>query len=429
LGFYNGELRFYLGWAQEVAGDKAAAQESWQQARTELEPFLAEQSENYHLLGDLALTNMGLSDKAAALSLAERAMAVIPIEKDPMDGPWPMEILARVAARMGEPDRAITALQKLLSIPYEGPLATTVVPLTSALLRLDPMFDPLRGDPRFQKLVASTAPALDSQTPAAPTKSIAVLPFENLSDQQNASFAIGVQDEILTHLAKIADLKVISRTSVMSYTSGVRRNVREIGQQLGVAHLLEGSVQRSGNRVRVNAQLIDARTDSHLWAQTYDRDLADVFAIQTEIARAISDQLQVKLSPTEKAAIETPPTRDLAAFDLYSRAKTLLTGIDTSDIGKNNLLQAVELLEKAVGRDPAFMQGYCHIASAHDYLYSLFDHTPARLAFLSGPRGLRSRPSGNGARPENFAKFSPVLLVGCLYRPASGTLVRIHPQV
>ena len=151
LGFYNGELRFWLGWAQEVGGDRAAAQETWRQARNELEPFLKEQPDNYGLIGDLALTNMGLGDKAAALALAERAMAAIPIEKDALTGPTPIEVLARVAARMGEPDRAIAALQKLLSIPYTGALAAGP-PLTPALLRLDPMFDPLRKDPRFQKL-------------------------------------------------------------------------------------------------------------------------------------------------------------------------------------------------------------------------------------------------------------------------------------
>src|SRR6184192_2988095 len=157
LGYINGELRFYLGWAEEVARDHAAAQESWRQARSELEPFLKEQPENYILIGDLALTNMGLGDKAAALALSERAAAAIPVEKDALFGPRPIEILARVAARMGEPDRAMAALEKLLSIPYNGALAENV-PLTPGLLRLDPMFDPLRNDPRFQKLSASGAP-------------------------------------------------------------------------------------------------------------------------------------------------------------------------------------------------------------------------------------------------------------------------------
>ena len=214
------------------------------------------------------------------------------------------------------------------------------------------------------------------------SKSIAVLPFENLSEEKaNAFFTDGVQDEILANLAKVADLKVISRTSVMLYKSGNPRNLREIGQQLGVAHVLEGSVQRAANRVRVTAQLIDARTDAHLWAQTYDRDLADVFAIQSEIAKAIADQLQAKLSPGEKAAIERPPTTDLVAFDLYNHAWPLVLGHGFGARIKDKLLEAIELLEEAIARDPAFLLAYCRLAGAHAQLYFLnLDHTPARLA-------------------------------------------------
>src|SRR5207253_9509271 len=212
-------------------------------------------------------------------------------------------------------------------------------------------------------------------------KSVAVLPFDNLSrDPDNAFFADGVQDEILTDLARIADLKVIRRTSVMHYRSGIARNLREIGEQLGVAHVLEGSVQRTGNRVRVNAQLVDARTDRHLWAQTYDRDLADVFAIQSEIAKTIADQLQAKLSPSEKNAIQLPPTNDISAFDLYTRAKNILLRIGS--IPKADTLQAVDLLTQAVARDPSFFDAYCQLAFAHDALYFFGDgHTSPRLAF------------------------------------------------
>jgi len=212
-------------------------------------------------------------------------------------------------------------------------------------------------------------------------KSIAVLPFENLSDdKENAYFTEGVGGEILTDLAKIADLKVISRTSVMQYRNAVHRNLREIGEQLGVAHVLEGSVQRRGGRVRVNAQLIDARTDAHLWAEHYDRPLDDVFAIQSEIAKAIADQLQAKLSPNEKKAIEQPPTTDLAAFDLYSRAKLLIEKAVFNEPKHSMLLEAIRLLEEAVARDPSFVLAYYQLAHAHDQMYLReFDHTQARL--------------------------------------------------
>jgi len=216
---------------------------------------------------------------------------------------------------------------------------------------------------------------------AIPDKSIAVLPFENLSDdKENAYFADGVQDEILTGLARVADLKVISRTSTLQYRASVGHNLRDIAEALGVAHLLAGSVQRAGNRVRVSAQLIDARTNTQLWAERYDREVADVFAIESELAGRIVAQLQSKLSPEVKAAIEERPTANLAAYDLYAHAKTLIdTALPTAP-GKD-LGEAVQLLDEAVKNDPSFFLAYYQLAHAHDLIYKTgFDHTPERLA-------------------------------------------------
>jgi TolB-like protein/Tfp pilus assembly protein PilF len=226
-----------------------------------------------------------------------------------------------------------------------------------------------------------------------PGKSIAVLPFENLSsNSDNAYFADGVQDEILTNLARIADLKVIGRTSVMQYKSGVPRNLPKISRQLGVANVLEGSVQRSGDRVRVNAQLVDARTHRQLWGQTYDRNLADFFAIQSQIAMAIATELHAKLSPNEKSEIERAATKDITAFDLYTRAQQLFSTPSFNIDSKPNLLLAVDLLGQSVARDPSFFQAYCELALAHVALYFFgHDSTPVRLALAEAALEAASR--------------------------------------
>ena len=231
-----------------------------------------------------------------------------------------------------------------------------------------------------------------------PEKSVAVLPFENFSDnKENSYFGAGVQDEVLADLAKIADLKVISRTSVMQYKSDAARNLREIGQALGVAHVVEGSVQRVANRVRVTAQLIDARTDAHLWAETYDRDVADVFAIQSEIAQAIANQLQAKLSSAEKSAIEERPTKDLAAYDLYLRAFVLYYGgWSNGAYAEASFFEAASLLDQAITRDPEFFLAYCQRARTHDALYfGGQDHTSARLALADADIAAAARLKPN----------------------------------
>jgi TolB-like protein/Tfp pilus assembly protein PilF/class 3 adenylate cyclase len=231
------------------------------------------------------------------------------------------------------------------------------------------MFDRFRGAVRLSS--AGEREGRSGDLLPIPGKSIAVLPFENRSDdKQNAYFADGVQNEILTDLAKIADLRVISRTSVMQYTSGAARNLREIGKQLGVAHVLEGSVQRAGGKVRVNAQLIDARTDAHLWGQTYDRDLADVFAIQSEIAQQIAEQLQAKISPQEKARVEAKPTENTDAYVFYLRANQIERNPDTL---LEDYKTAEQLYMQAIELDPNFALAHSRLASARAEIFHFYE--------------------------------------------------------
>ncbi len=227
-------------------------------------------------------------------------------------------------------------------------------------------------------------------------KSIAVLPFQSLSEDKNdAYFADGVQDQILTNLAKVSDLKVISHTSMRQYKTGAERNLREIGRQLGVAYIVEGSVQRARDRLRINATLIDARTDAHIWAETYDRTAADLFAIQSDLAQSIVTQLKAKLSPKQKAEIEERPTQDLVAFELYLQAKAIIDSyVNATDV-RAALLQALKSLDEAIQRDPNFVSAYCYAARANDLLYFFdLDPTPDRISLADAAvkAALRLRP-------------------------------------
>jgi TolB-like protein/Tfp pilus assembly protein PilF len=238
------------------------------------------------------------------------------------------------------------------------------MPATPALLRLDPIWDPLRSDPRFQELCQDKI-----------DKSIAVLPFQNLSDEkENAYFADGIQDDILTSLSKIGDLKVISRMSVMAYRGDAARNAREIGQALGVATLLEGSVRRAGNRVRVNVQLINANNDDHIWAEDYDRDLTDVFAIQSDLAQKIANELRAKLSPSEKAQIEHKPTESDEAYLAFVQAHNLSGTLE--DLEK--LRQSEQLYARAIELDPNFALAIARYSQLESWIVHTFDRTPER---------------------------------------------------
>ncbi len=284
-----------------------------------------------------------------------------------------------------------------------------------------------------------------------PTTGIAVLPFESLSpDKENTFFADGVYDGVSSKLAKLANLKVISHQSVARYRGA--HNTQEIGRALNVPYVLEGSVRREAGRIHLNAKLIDTRTNTQVWAEEYDRDLSRVFALQSEIAQKIADEFDTKVSSTEKAAIQKAPTTDLVAYDLYLRGKKLVDGISFSTRAKEDLLQAVRLLEEAVSRDPAFVIAYDQLAGAHDRIYFLgFDHTEARLQlaetaiqsirrlnaesgethlafaqhFYWAYAGLRSSPGGAGCRPAHAAERIANSPYVWLHLPAAGSLGEI----
>ena len=254
--------------------------------------------------------------------------------------------------------------RELLQTPYSGWLYVPA-PITPALLRLDPLWDPLRADPAFQKLCEEKG-----------DRSIAVLPFENLSrDADNGYFAEGIQEEILTRLAKIGDLKVISRTSTQRYQNKPRDLV-EIAKQLGVATILEGSVQKAGDQVRVNVQLINAQTDSHLWADTYDRKLTDIFGVESEIAKRIAESLQAKLTGREEQALAVKPTNNPEAYDAYLRGLAFEARIGTTRAMLYG--RAISFYERAVQLDPNFAIAWARLSRVHALLYfNRFDATTA----------------------------------------------------
>jgi TolB-like protein/Tfp pilus assembly protein PilF len=348
-----------LAIAQRLAGDSTGAKTNAEQARATLEPLCKNQPDNYMFAGMLSLANAALGEKDSALKEAERAIALLPSAKDPMYGPGFEENLALIQTMFGANSQAISTLTKLLHTPYFTWFYSRTAALTPALLRLDPLWDPLRGDPRFQQLAAENAPL--------PEKSIAVLPLANLSEEkEDAFFADGVHDELLSNLAKIKDLKVVSRTSVMQYKSGVRRNLKEIAQQLGVSNVVEGSVRRSGDHVRVSVQLIDARTDRHVWGQNYDHTLADSLALQGDLATEIAGALRAKLEPEEKARLETKPTKNSDAYVLYLKA--FEREKKGSWAGEDNIATE-KLYAQAIALDPAFALAYARASLLNTNIY------------------------------------------------------------
>jgi TolB-like protein/lipoprotein NlpI len=345
----------------------------------------------------LGLIDAALGRKEEALREGQRAIDLLPVEKDAIRGAAMIKYSAMIAAWAGDNDLACEQLASALRYPSSPSYGD---------LKLLPWWDPLRGDPRFEKLVNQILPpgVIPAGTTSIPEKSIAVLPFENRSeDKSNAYFADGVQDEILTRLSKIGDLKVISRTSTQRYRN-TPLTLAEIAKQLGVANLLEGSVQKANDHVRVNVQLIRAANDSHLWAETYDRKLIDIFAVETEIAKAIAENLAAKLTYTEERAVSVKPTNNPAAHELYLQGRYFW-----NKRNREGFRRAIELFTKATELDPNYALAYAGIADTYALL-PIYGFASARDSFpkakVAALRALRL----DDTLAEAHASYGNVLL-------------------
>jgi TolB-like protein/Tfp pilus assembly protein PilF len=360
-----------LAFSQQRAGEVSAAGATYQKAienfRRELEkvPLASYREADIH--SRLGAAYAGLGDAASAIAEGQKAMALVPSSNDPEFGFDLEDEMARIYARLGDADHAIPILKRMLGTSHPGATFTT-----PATLRLDPVWDPIRNDPRFQELAAG------EMTPL-PEKSIAVLPFENLSEEKaNAYFAEGIQNEILTRLAAVRDLKVISRTSTAKYQSKPD-NLKKVAQELGVSTVLEGAVQKAGDKVRVNVQLIDARADTHLWAKSYDRDFKDVLGVESELSQEIAEALRANLSPSESHVLASVWTPDAEAYDLFLRGEYELHQAESS-LAANAFDRADAFYRQALERDPNFAQAGAELARSrltrHWFVSPL---TPAEL--------------------------------------------------
>jgi TolB-like protein/Tfp pilus assembly protein PilF len=352
-----------LGRVYSRSGQRDKARAQFEAARVFLEQAIAARPRDADAHINLAEAYAGLGRKNDAILAARRATEIIPESKDPWYGAAELSDLAQIYVTVGEFDLALPIIEHCLS---------TVSPIYRSQLRFQPAWDPVRNDPRFQELIARSdvvIPVGEKETPPpsenADNKSIAVLPFENLSeDKSNDYLASGIHDELLVDLSKIADLKVISRNSVQAYKDGPR-DLREIGRALGVRTVLQGNVRTAGNKARISVQLLDTRNEAQIWAESFDREITDVLSVESELALRIAAALQTKLSPSERAAIEALPTRDPEAYDLYLRARESVYSIRTRDDSSVDIHRAIDLLNQAVGRDPNFALAYSFLAQMH----------------------------------------------------------------